>query len=247
MKRALRNVPRDEREAELFELMYERALTGLDEPRRRDFEARAAQHPDIDVECYDRAAAALWLHHSGGRCEALPTGLESRIRAQAPAPAAAPARRPWLQWSGWLAAAALLVLWLSPSDAPAAATREDILAKDPSARVVAWSPTEDPSGRGVAGEIVWSDRLQKGSMRFTGLPVNDPASTQYQLWIFDARRPAETPVDGGVFDVAGGGESVVPVQAKLKVGEAALFAVTVEQPGGVVVSKRERIVALAKL
>lgn len=85
MKRALRNVPRDEREAELFELMYERALTGLDEPSRRDFEARAAQHPDVDVECYERAAAALWLHHSGGRCEALPEGLAARIAAAAKA------------------------------------------------------------------------------------------------------------------------------------------------------------------
>lgn len=83
MKRTLRHVPRDEREAELFELMYERAMAGLDEPRQREFEARAVQHPDLDVDCYERAAAALWLHHSGGRCEALPEGLAARIAAAA--------------------------------------------------------------------------------------------------------------------------------------------------------------------
>jgi len=38
----------------------------------------------------------------------------------------------------------------------------------------------------------------------------------------------------------------VPIKAKLPVGEPVLFAVTVEKPGSVVVSKRERIVVVAK-
>ena len=38
----------------------------------------------------------------------------------------------------------------------------------------------------------------------------------------------------------------MPIHARLPVGEAALFAVTVEKPGGVVVSKREHIVVTAK-
>ncbi len=42
------------------------------------------------------------------------------------------------------------------------------------------------------------------------------------------------------------GEVVVPILAKLHVDHATLFAVTVERPGGVVVSKRERIVVTAK-
>ena len=37
----------------------------------------------------------------------------------------------------------------------------------------------------------------------------------------------------------------MPIDAKLDVGSAGLFAVTVEKPGGVVVSGRERIVAVA--
>jgi hypothetical protein len=50
-----------------------------------------------------------------------------------------------------------------------------------------------------------------------------------------------------VFDVTSGGEVIVPIHAKLKVTKPTLFAVTVEKPGGVVVSKRERIVVLAKV
>jgi hypothetical protein len=38
---------------------------------------------------------------------------------------------------------------------------------------------------------------------------------------------------------------IVKIAPKLLVGEAVLFAVTVEAPGGVVVSKRERIVVTA--
>ena len=52
-------------------------------------------------------------------------------------------------------------------------------------------------------------------------------------------------VDGGVFDVTSTGEVIVPITAKLRVDDATLFAVTVEQPGGVVVSKREHIVVAA--
>jgi hypothetical protein len=45
-------------------------------------------------------------------------------------------------------------------------------------------------------------------------------------------------IDGGVFDAPSTGEVVVPITARLR----ALFAVTVERPGGVVVSRREHIV-----
>jgi len=54
-------------------------------------------------------------------------------------------------------------------------------------------------------------------------------------------------VDGGVFDVpADATEVVVPIHAAIAVGAAQAFAVTVEKPGGVVVSAREHIVALAQ-
>ena len=83
-------------------------------------------------------------------------------------------------------------------------------------------------------------------MRFVGLAANDPTVSQYQLWIFDKARDQAYPVDGGVFDVSGSGEVIVPIDPKIHVDDATLFAVTVERPGGVVVSKRERIVVTAK-
>ena len=43
------------------------------------------------------------------------------------------------------------------------------------------------------------------------------------------------------------GDVIVPFRAKLPVGKPAAFVVTMEQPGGVVVSKQERVMALAKV
>lgn len=65
----------------------------------------------------------------------------------------------------------------------------------------------------------------------------------------EARRAC--PVDGGVFEInaaradAATGEVIVPVTAKLRVRGPTLFAVTVEKPGGVVVSPRERAALVA--
>lgn len=177
-------------------------------------------------------------------------------------------RRPWGGRSlGWLVAAAAMLLavfgWLRPREVvervqvvevrpPAprvpspAEAREALLAQTPDARAIPWSASSDPSARGATGDVVWSAARRQGYMRIRGLAANDPAAVQYQLWIFDATRDERFPVDGGVFDVTEG-EVVVPIQAKIDVREAKLFAVTIEKPGGVVVSKRERIVLTAAL
>ncbi|HEY8074987.1 MAG TPA: anti-sigma factor [Labilithrix sp.] len=158
--------------------------------------------------------------------------------------------------AGWLAAAACLALaigaWkVRPRDAvvavkSAAAERDDLLKSAGTARLD-WAATTDTASRGASGDVVWNAALQRGYMRFRGLAKNDPRGWQYQLWIFDKTRDDKYPVDGGVFDVdAETGDVVVPIKARLPVNEPALFAVTVEKPGGVVVSKRERIVVTAK-
>ena len=96
------------------------------------------------------------------------------------------------------------------------------------------------------GEVAWSDDLQQGYMTFTGLKPNDPTKEQYQLWIFDKNRDEKYPVDGGVFDVdQETGETIVMIDQKIKVDTATLFAITVEKPGGVVVSSRERLPLIA--
>jgi hypothetical protein len=51
-------------------------------------------------------------------------------------------------------------------------------------------------------------------------------------------------VNGGVFNVpADSSEVLVPIRAALPVHLAKAFAVTIEKPGGVVVSDRDRVVA----
>ncbi|MBU29448.1 MAG: hypothetical protein CMD54_04950 [Gammaproteobacteria bacterium] len=99
--------------------------------------------------------------------------------------------------------------------------------------------------KGMSGEVVWSDERQEGYMFLTDLPVNDPESKQYQLWIVDPTRD-EKPVDGGVFDIASAeGTTVIPIRNPLLIRDPKAFVITLEQPGGVVVSKQEVVVAVA--
>jgi hypothetical protein len=110
-----------------------------------------------------------------------------------------------------------------------------------------WSAGPTPITN-ATGDIVWSASRQEGFMRFRGLPVNSPTKEQYQLWIFDKNQSDKTPVDGGVFDITSAdAEAIIPIHAKLNVKEPFLFAITIEKPGGVVVSSRERLPLLAKI
>ena len=172
---------------------------------------------------------------------------------------------------GWFAAAACLVLAVfawnrSPQPAPPVAQipppvivppaaqpvvppspadeRALLLAKSDSLKIT-FGATKDPAAAGVKGDVVWDPVTQRGFMHFVGLAPNDPALRQYQLWIFDGGRDKRYPVDGGVFDVPSDAtEVIIPIHAALPVLSAKAFAVTVEKPGGVVVSGREHVVAL---
>jgi hypothetical protein len=140
---------------------------------------------------------------------------------------------------------------VAPPSAPRPAPADErarLLAEAQDVARAAWSPTKDPNSQGTSGEVVWSTARQQGFMTFRSLAPNDPSKSQYQLWIFDGERDERYPVDGGVFDVdASTGEVVVPITAKVRVGKPTMFVVTVERPGGVVVSTRERIVVAAKV
>lgn len=168
---------------------------------------------------------------------------------------------------GWLAAAACLAIVAivtSPARTPTDAESLALLEGRPGVLRTAWLGLDDAAlsetphryDQELTGEVVWDDATNQGYMVFEGLAANDPGDFQYQLWIFDAERPtgqlpqfgegilSQRPVDGGVFDSDGSGRVIVPIDAKLAVGKAAVFAVTVEPPGGVVVSDRD-IVTLA--
>ena len=105
----------------------------------------------------------------------------------------------------------------------------------------------DPDAARLTGDVVFDPVTQRGYLRFRNLPANDPRRGQYQLWIVDGTRTQPPPVDGGVFDVpAAGGEVLIPFQPRLPVGRAAAFVITLERPGGVVVSGQERVLAIAR-
>jgi len=206
------------------------------------------------------------FYGSEARAEAVSaSGLRLAGEAAEPRSEARSSLNPAFAWLGWVAGAAGLLLaataWMSgvtPAEqSPNAGEWRAQLMSAPETKVVEWQDAEDV---GLSGDVVWNDGLQQGFMRFEGLTPNDPAQQQYQLWIFDGSRPtgdlpqfgdpssilSQRPVDGGVFNVPeGAGEVIVPIRAKLDVGDAVAFAVTVEPPGGVVVSSRERVPALA--
>lgn len=160
-------------------------------------------------------------------------------------------------FAGWAAAAALLVGLLFTMDrvakleeGAASIAPDQQLAQlellAPDIQTLGWLPLGGAPA--PKGSVIWSNERNEGFMRIQGLPVNDPSEKQYQLWIFRGTDPGAEPhpVDGGVFDVASSGEVLIPIDAKIRVGEAGTFAVTVEEPGGVVVSEREQIVLLAQ-
>jgi len=187
--------------------------------------------------------------------------------AAAPRPAAS-------RWGayGWFAAAACLVLavlaWNRTPPAPPVAVvvpppvevtppipkpvvpptpaeeRAALMANSESLKIT-FGATKDPAAAGVSGDVVWDPVTQRGFIHLSGLAANDPKLRQYQLWIFDGGRDKRYPVDGGVFDVpTNATEVVIPIHAALPVLSAKAFAVTVEKPGGVVVSGREHVVVL---
>lgn len=108
-----------------------------------------------------------------------------------------------------------------------------------------WSKGTLKESETISGDVVWSDAKQTGYVRVTGLPVNDKTKNQYQLWIFEDAKLEKFPKDGGVFDVNDNGEVIIPINANIAVNNPKAFAITVEKPGGVVVSERDQIAGLA--
>ena len=122
--------------------------------------------------------------------------------------------------------------------------REQLLAKTDVVQST-WGDFDAKNPKNIQGDVVWSNSEQKGFVRFRNLPVNDKTKEQYQVWIFDPNQ--KYPIDGGVFDANEAGEIVIPIDAKIKVLQPTMFAITAEKPGGVVVSPLEKVMAVAKV
>lgn len=167
--------------------------------------------------------------------------------------------------TGWIAAVACLLLavigwWprlvavaqdashgISPLQSEVEKRRQHLLvAGGPSLGRWSWAH-ESGLPAGVEGEVVWHGELQQGYLTLSGLAPSTGTGHQYQLWIFDGARDDRYPVDGGVFDVhEGAGTVTVPVRPALRISRPSAFAVTLERSGGVVVSDRSHLMALAR-
>lgn len=239
----LREVPAAERSA------MERTVAALFAAGAGKPEAMPAGLKDrILANAPGKAGAASTAQVSAGNVTPFP-GRSTRRGGMSPA-------------AGWWAAAASLVLAIAGwwprivgdhappppvAEVTAEAARKAMLAEQSTLQVSLTAASDKP----LTGDVVFDPVRQVGFLRFQGIPANDPRLAQYQLWIADAGRKQPEPVDGGVFDVTpqatASGDVIIPFRAKLPVGKAAAFVVTMEQPGGVVVSKQERVLALAKV
>jgi anti-sigma-K factor RskA len=241
-----------------LDLCVDRFTVGLD---REDEVVLDRLANRADIEEFERAIAAVHLGFLTD-LEAPPAALLERIEregrrnvvtddasARASAGRIVPFPSRAIAVAGWLVAAILLFMLVpfGASEDDVFVRRETLVADAVDLVRASWTATEDAAAVGASGDVVWSSSRQEGYMRFQGLAPNDPEENQYQLWIFDPTRAdwEAKPVDGGVFDVPSNGEVVVPIDAKLAVADTALFAITVEVPGGVVVSERERLALTA--
>jgi len=242
------------------ELSAGRALGDLSLEEERDFLLLGDQlgiDPDF---AFELLAASIEVDGLREPLAALPAGLAERLHRCADE-AAAPVRSQMIYpqvpaWQkgirspllGWAAAAAVAIIAVlgARKDSPLAPAQAESRLRSEARDLI----ERKFEGLGVfkdtKGQVVWSDSLQQGYMTLSGIPVNNPKQAQYQLWIVDPKRD-EAPVDGGVFDIpTDGSPVVVPIVAKLALTHPQAFVITLEQPGGVVKSKQEQVVALAK-
>lgn len=250
----------------LIDLMVEHATQGLSPQDEAELQAAIASDELIraEAEAYALAATAVELTLTKPtQVEALPDTLREKLLASAPnlTPAApplklsgsaadSPASPAKFSFSdgrmfGWYAAAAALIalvlVLVQPNTIQQTTPDQQYAALQALDDTIAASwgfnaEAGDERFANATGEVIWNTKAQTGYMKLAGLPVNDPTKEQYQLWIVDPARDAE-PIDGGVFDITASGEVIVPIDAKLRSDSPAVFAITVEQPGGVVVSE----------
>lgn len=253
------------------QLLADRATEGLGKHDVRELDRMIALTSEADKCHFDMAASVIDIALSRNSIIAIPSTLRDRLLIDAGSVFGRVQGGPTLRdqlgpkfnerqrgngrrviaWSGWLAAAACLILavaawWTTSAMQSAGRPNADGLyansvAKAPDALQVSLVGRESGFER-VSGGLLWSDSRQSGCMKFIGMPVNDPRTAQYQLWIVDPARD-QNPVDGGVFDVPVSGEVTIPFEPKLPVHHPKVFAITREKPGGVVVSRGPLLVA----
>ncbi len=242
------------------ELSAGRALGDLSREEERELAALGEQlgiDPDL---AFELLVASLEVDALQGSIEPMPAGLTARLQqcaaemsAEKPANVVVPEVSTWRKilgspLTGWAAAAAvaLIAVMGSQRESQVSPAQAELRFRSEAMDLIEQKFEGLGDFKNAGGKVVWSDQLQQGFMTLSGIPVNDPGKAQYQLWIVDPKRD-EAPVDGGVFDIPTDGSPVViPISAKLALSNPQAFVITLEQPGGVVKSKQEKVVALAK-
>lgn len=262
-------------EERLLELLSDRALFGLTVEEDQELENLRKVCPSVNTDEMDHIVGLLEASGPNAQREEIPSSLKTQIQASAAkfAGGADPIspnltvttrregtisspkssnstssdRRNFLMGIIAMAATllfAMLAFWKpGPPRLSLTELRGSLIANAGDLVQVNWTST---AAKAYSGDVVWSSAEQRGYMTFTGLPTNDPAKEQYQLWIFDREQDERYPVDGGVFDVTGD-STLVAIDAKINVVEPTLFAITIEKPGGVVVSDRSRLPLIAPI
>jgi len=239
------------------ELCAGRALGDLTMDEERELAGLCEQLGLAPDAALDLLAAAIEAEALQDSAEMLPEHLSRRLHEWADQTAQVVIHPHVSTWQtaarhpvvGWLAAAAILIfaLVITREKTPIPPAQAEIRLRAEAADLIERRFEGLGDFKQAAGSVIWSDQLQQGYMTLTGIPVNDPRQAQYQLWIVDPTRDPDSPVDGGVFDIpTDGSPVVVPIAAKLALNKPQAFVITLEQPGGVVKSKQEKVVALAK-
>ncbi len=255
----------------LLDLLVDETLQGLSNEESRELqelqESVTFVEP-IDSDAFEIAAAtlAIALTPIAAGEEELPRGLSAQLRDQAkthfdavdanstinvehepmasiPIKSVKESRRQFpvsvvLSWV--VAAAAILMIIWNYRPEPSLDNRMSFIAETEG--VAALQASDYALATGARGNFTWSQSLQEGYLQLQGLPTVDPGIGIYQLWIFDDARDERYPVDGGTFAINDDqGETVIPIDPALPVRSPSAFVITLEPPGGVVVSDRKRI------
>jgi anti-sigma-K factor RskA len=265
-----RNLLTPDQLARLRDLLTDRSLGALDAADMAELQNLIASGGQEEAEAFERDLASLAI--------AMHTPPEARMPREARERLAVAGERLVITTSsgkssqsllgslGWLAAAAAVLVgvvgwWPRLFPTPAAPT------PSPSQNVAAFfqaypqdahdvpmnTLADDTLAADAKAVAVWSQVANRGFVKIKGLAANDPTKFQYQFWIFDGTRPAETPVSAAVFDIsqasfdAATGEYIIPINPAVRINKPAAIAVTVEQPGGVVVPKKDRVVFLKEI
>ena len=260
----------EERKDLMLDLLCKKAVYGLDAGEEKQLaDLQRESGGKEESLSFELTAAAIGVASVDAH-EEMPAALRERIIADADKyvgvsdasdvpisvrGSGEPVRGSLFNWLGWaFAAAACIALSLNIFytrqktdivNLTPAQMREQLIASGQPLARANWGPGQMSDVR-PSGDVVWSDATQTGYIRVSGLPKNDPAKETYQLWIVAENQDPKTPVDGGTFDIATDGEVVIPINAKVKAMNPQGFAITIEKPGGVPVSKGEKVPAQAK-